>query len=522
MRQFNYNYVSNLINSYCFQRIGLFYFSKSRIRRKLNGLELFIFLNIFWVFNILFEKFSKYHFEVFVSNNFNSSFTLVHTDTNKPEVIYSFPPNNIKEIKVKSLFKFQILNSLVPNKSIIFDIPLSNVYYLNDFVVKIEKNCVITIKPKISLRNIFLVSLASIFQQNSDDIQFFLALIKFFKKRFVIQLSGLDFLPNWLNQKILLFSNSNVNSLGIKHSDPPSAVLIDSNGLIFNDQYFFIKDLSNNPKSGFIAGNHCRVSYNYYQNKISFLDNCDAKDISHIEGGIYLAGKYDANWFHFLIETVPRLLMLPNNIVRRDLPLIVSNLVPQQGIDLLKLLWKGEIIIIKNISFVNDIFVPPHHTILLDDSRSPSLKFECNFNADILIKYRYLVHQIFEISSKSNLSLKLCLLKKSGNRWLNIEDYCAQNHGPEVKNVYPENLSLQNQVRLYKECSDLIGEGGVLSNMLFLPKGSNIFTGVKSNQLTRTWFSSLAEIFELNYFEIPEINGLEKGQNGGRLSSYVT
>jgi capsular polysaccharide biosynthesis protein len=133
-----------------------------------------------------------------------------------------------------------------------------------------------------------------------------------------------------------------------------------------------------------------------------------------------------------------------------------------------------------------------------------------------------LIHQIFAISPNNNLTKKLCLIKEKGNRWLNIEEYSSQIYGSGVQKIYPESLSLSEQVQLYKVCSDLIGEGGVLSNMLFLPKGSNVITGLKASQLTRTWFSSLAGIFGLNYHEIPEKLPYQIGHNTQRLSTYIT
>ena len=522
VRPFNYINLASLIFSYIYQRIGLFYFSESRIRRKLNELELHFILNVFWIFNIICEKYSKFYFELSIESRLKSTFILVHHHNNRSEIICSLTSAQKKDFKVKNLLGLQLLDTLRPNNPTNFEIPLSNLYYLNDFIISLEENCNIIIKPKISSRNIFMVTLASIFQHNSDDIQFFLKLIRFFNKRFAKKLSDLNFLPNYLKMKLMFFSNFNAVSLGIEHTDLPSNVFVDSNGLIFNKENFFIKDLSNSPENGFIAGNHCRVSYDYYQNKISFLDNFYTGDVLQIDRGVYLSGKCDSNWFHFIIETLPRLLLLPDKLDRSDLPLIVSNLVPQQGIDLLKVFWEGEIIVNQNLTRISNVIVPPHHTILLDDTRSPSLRFECDFNSDVLIKYRNFIHQTFDISSNRNLSMKLCLMKKNGNRWLNIEDYCRRNHGSEVIKAYPENLSLHDQIQLYKECSHLIGEGGVLSNMVFLPKGSNVITGIKSSQLTRTWFSSLAEIFELNYFEIPERIVYENGQTGERLSTYLT
>ena len=524
VKSFNFVNLTSLIFSYIYQRIGLFYFSESRIRRFLNELELYFLLNVFWIFDIICEKYSKFHFELSIVSKLESTFILVHHFNNRSQVICSLTSSERKNFKVKNLRGFQLLDTLTPNNPTNFEIPLSNLYYLNDFVIELEENYTITIKPKISSRNIFMATIVSIFQHNSDDIQFFFRLIKFFRKRFAKKLSYLNFLPNWLKMKLNFYSNSNSNnvSLGIEHTDPPSNVFVDSYGLMFNDENFFIKDLSNSPENGFTAGNHRRVFYNYYQNRISFLENFDTNNVLQIERGVYLSGKYDANWFHFIIETLPRLLLLPDKLDRSDLPLIVSSLVPQQGLDLLELFWKGEIIVNHNLTKISNLIVPPHHTILLDDTRSPSLRFECDFNSDVLIEYRNFIHQTFDISSNRNLSLKLCLMKKNGNRWLNIEDYCRRNHGSEVIKAYPESLSLYDQIQLYKECSHLIGEGGVLSNMLFLPKGSNVITGIKSSQLTRTWFSSLAEIFELNYFEIPEKILYENGHSGERLSTYLT
>lgn len=105
-------------------------------------------------------------------------------------------------------------------------------------------------------------------------------------------------------------------------------------GLIFQDDVFIDWDSAQHPSLGFVAGNA-----NSVVGSSGNLHYCFVKDSPtglDFDSGIILGSRVDSNWFHFLIETLPRLLVLDKFLDKR-VPVIASSRIPNSAKEALAL-----------------------------------------------------------------------------------------------------------------------------------------------------------------------------------------
>ena len=160
--------------------------------------------------------------------------------------------------------------------------------------------------------------------------------------------------PQW--QKVDSFENplggniseglrSNSEALYTSMAPPSMVVLEDvaltSGDVISSDQFLFNIDPSSNPAFSFVAGHQEVVGT---PANLGFAAVRIPKDQgSVITEGILVSSRSDTNWFHWLIETLPKFLYLDSE-VPKDVPVIISDRIPQTAKESLQLLTDRPII----------------------------------------------------------------------------------------------------------------------------------------------------------------------------------
>ena len=111
-------------------------------------------------------------------------------------------------------------------------------------------------------------------------------------------------------------------------------------GILVQNGSFLNWDRAQHPRLDFVAGNS-----NYVIGSHTNLNYCFLRNAVHLETvseAILLGSRVDSNWFHFLIETLPRLFLLEKTIDER-VPILVSDRVPSSGIEALSFISKRSI-----------------------------------------------------------------------------------------------------------------------------------------------------------------------------------
>ncbi len=157
------------------------------------------------------------------------------------------------------------------------------------------------------------------------------------------QLEGVqDLLERYSSQESSIESETPHIPMG-----PPSMTVLEnvtltSGDVICSDQSLINIDLAANPAFSFVAGRQ-EVVVGTHANLWSAAVRVPKLQGKIVPEGILLASRADTNWFHWLIETLPKLSYLDAQ-VPRDIPVIISQLIPDTAKKSLELLTDRQVI----------------------------------------------------------------------------------------------------------------------------------------------------------------------------------
>ena len=280
-----------------------------------------------------------------------------------------------------------------------------------------------------------------------------------------------------------------------------SVILVDNKRVILYD------DLSCTVDERYGIGNDYVKSF---KNNIVEIDVNRYQDKT-IPEAIHFCKDYDQNYYHWLVENLPRLWIIDQFPELKKVPLIIdSDLIPQQ-IEALNLLNnnKHPIIELKQSvgCHVNNLYIPSSLSQLITNFYIPM-----NYAKDTLISpiaVNYLRENILKnlhLPEKSGFR-KLFISRKLGTyrHLLNtnaIEKFLIE-QGFEI--VYAEHLSFANQVTLFSQAKIIVGqEGAGMANLIFAPRDCKILILIDHHpQIDYYEFSMLAQAVNIELLFLP-------------------
>lgn len=118
-------------------------------------------------------------------------------------------------------------------------------------------------------------------------------------------------------------------------------VHVSNGGTIIQNGKFLNWDYAQHPSLDFVAGNNDAVVGTHVTLNKCFVHRPNT--LVTLKSGILLSSRADSNWFHFLIETLPRLYLVEDQI-DQSVPVLISNRVPKTGIEVLQLVTSRKIL----------------------------------------------------------------------------------------------------------------------------------------------------------------------------------
>ena len=229
------------------------------------------------------------------------------------------------------------------------------------------------------------------------------------------------------------------------------------------------------PTWDFVSG-LWQVQFGSQNRRDSALIKISKKYPIALRESILIGGRNDSNYFHFLVEYLPRILTIPNSI-SKSAPILISNSVPKSGVQALEKLTNRKIIKIDPLKTyqVSRLHVSAPVSQVLDTTKVP-------WSDGLFIDLKTL--QVFRercLSLFSNPTLpprRIYLRRQSGHRNLSNGaqlEKIARRMGFEVIDI--KGMSWEKQVRLFSNCQVVVGAGGaVMANYIFLPKGAKVIS----------------------------------------------
>jgi capsular polysaccharide biosynthesis protein len=256
--------------------------------------------------------------------------------------------------------------------------------------------------------------------------------------------------------------------------------IVQDGGTVRTDDGLIVYESSAHPATDFVSGQLGTVFGSAEQSGYALVRSREpAPEV--IDEGILLAGRNDSNWFHWLIEYLPRVLEIPEEL-DNSIPLLVTNRTPASGFEALSALTSRRLLTIDPnfAQRVEKLHVVAPPVQVLDTTKVP-WSDGLSVNPEPLVAMR----RAFGITTHSPPTRRVFLNRNSRHRGLVNEQelaVIAERHGLET--VDPGALDFASQVALFSSAELLVGaSGAVMANYLLLSAESRVI-GMTSRGLS--------------------------------------
>jgi capsular polysaccharide biosynthesis protein len=233
----------------------------------------------------------------------------------------------------------------------------------------------------------------------------------------------------------------------------------------------------------------------------------DAETLSHnrVDAAVHLLGVSSFNYFHAMIEVLPRLANLEAAHHGTDyagLPLLVDAafLAVPQHLALLRSIVGSEREIIsveRETALRVDRLIVPSQLAWLSNNLKDGLEIEAE---DVLISeeaVRFLRERLSPPDSQGSRrgTRRIHLVKPVSKRLMNAAELGPVLEKYSLEPVVPERMSIEEQIRLFADAEVVVCETGAgLSNLVFAPETARVVVMTGSATWRPTWFSQIAGI----------------------------
>jgi capsular polysaccharide biosynthesis protein len=191
------------------------------------------------------------------------------------------------------------------------------------------------------------------------------------------------------------------------------------------------------------------------------------------ENGVLLSGRNDFNWYHWMIEYLPRVIEIEKKI-DPGIPWVITNRVPKTGVEALKKLSTREILVCdaEKLHHFKKLNVMSPNASVIDTVLAPWERVS-RFNTHNLHGLRSAMRSA---SSKSSHAEKVFIVRDSTHRNVVNQDQLVEVAvGYGFHPISMENYDFSQQLDLFSNAKVIITAGGaIMANYLFMPEGSHV------------------------------------------------
>ena len=219
-------------------------------------------------------------------------------------------------------------------------------------------------------------------------------------------------------------------------------VKLQKGGTIICDHELVVVDRAADPRLEHVSGQWEHVFGSPLCGQTVMVELCHAASKS-IDEGILLSGRNDYNWYHWMIEYLPRVIEIDKEIDSR-IPWVISNRVPKTGVEALKMISTRDILVCDSEKLQHNLY----------ELRSVMRK----------------------IPSGRRFPEKVFIVRESTHRNVVNQDQLvdiALDYG--FCPISLDSLDFSEQLDLFSNAKVIITAGGaVMANYLFMPKESHV------------------------------------------------
>jgi hypothetical protein len=239
-----------------------------------------------------------------------------------------------------------------------------------------------------------------------------------------------------------------------------------------------------------------------YEDAVTFAYN--GRPDLHVKEGVFLSCGHDENYFHWLVECLPKLLFIDDLKLFKDAPLLIPaglhrNLAA--ALDRININNRQLICIEPNSACQVDRLICPSALSRIVDRYEGSPVF----NVDIVLSHKWISGVANLLKGNTNYNKKpwrrLFLTRKKGLRSLGNREQVESmlfERGFEIIEV--DGMSLDAQIELFSQASMIVAPtGAALTNLLFCQPGTKVIIFMSNHEVTNFYFwPNLAAIVNLD------------------------
>jgi capsular polysaccharide biosynthesis protein len=283
----------------------------------------------------------------------------------------------------------------------------------------------------------------------------------------------------------------------------PKAEMICANNVEINHRCitivggsYLVLDPSADPSFRFIAGLHRTLVASRKKPNVCALTEAPNSE-RRLASGVLLDGRCSENYFHWLVEYLPRLHTLEAYPEVQGIPLIVNSAMHPNMKRLLTLLRPGDSLFWNTDSVrltVERLYYPSMLTFIPDDATlPPSISGALPQKELLWLKSRLLAHIPSKRRQKDRIYLKR--KAKQARGICNEREVISEFLKRDFRIVDPSELDILEQIALFHSAEAIAGNGGAaFANLLFCQPGTTIVMTAMEDNKNYCFFSHLASM----------------------------
>jgi hypothetical protein len=222
-----------------------------------------------------------------------------------------------------------------------------------------------------------------------------------------------------------------------------------------------------------------------------------------IDCGIHFTKDHSSNYFHWLIDCLPRLGLIKD--LDNSIPLLIDEQLPSQALEALKVMnvENRPIITLKYLNkyLVKKLYYPSSLSVMHDRYDKPNYSEDIIYSPKAINFVRNSILSQFDIKEGRKTKKIYISRSRGGFRAIHNSDEIENlliTQGFEI--ICPDRLTFFTQIQIFSQAKVIIGQAGAaMANIIFVPKNCKVLIMTSDiPEINLHCFNPLGEILELN------------------------
>lgn len=265
-------------------------------------------------------------------------------------------------------------------------------------------------------------------------------------------------------------------------------------------------DSTCSPYTKFVAGHWQFMEQLPDTARNVFIKKPLAKKKKKLTKAIFLMGRADENWYHFLLDTLPRYLFMQH--INQDIPVLVRSDIPKTSISLIERIISRRVILVSptDVIAVEHLYFIAARSTVYDSSPHGKME-QVAFSPKTLSKQRNWLLRGVSTKNDSKPLKKIFLLRKAKYRNLLNSNQVGRRLEKFGFSTLETGEDFFTKQHIYFSNAHLIVSpgGAILANILFMKKGSKIIALRSWRDSKLKLWKKLSQACNIEYSEVAGI-----------------